>query len=77
VVDFSWFLSLFAGREKYWTPGPHDFAVRFTRISLMRHPRPSPPAPNVRNDRETPLVEGHRTAAFMDFIWAKREGKYF
>jgi hypothetical protein len=35
--------------------GPHDFAVRDLRCSSKAHPRPPHPAPNVRDDRETPL----------------------
>jgi hypothetical protein len=57
--------------------GPHDFAVRFTRHSSKAPKRPPHPAPNVRDDRETPLVEGHGTATKMEVIWAKREAKYF
>ena len=38
--------------------GPHDFAVRFTRHSSKAHPRPPLPAPNVRDDRDTPLSWG-------------------
>src|SRR5712671_1443935 len=42
-------------------PGPHDFAVRFgvfvRRANAHLTPkRPSHPAPNVRDDRETPLL---------------------
>jgi hypothetical protein len=36
--------------------GPHDFAVRKPRSRRKRRPRPSHPAPNVRDDRETPLL---------------------
>jgi hypothetical protein len=36
--------------------GPRDFAVRFTRFVVSRQKRPSHPAPNVRDDRDTPLV---------------------
>ena len=36
--------------------GPHDFAVRVQRHSSLDVPRPPHPAPNVRDDRETPLV---------------------
>ena len=36
--------------------GPHDFAVRFSCTRLAPPPRPPHPAPNVRDDRETPLV---------------------
>jgi len=38
------------------TSGPHDFAVRLQRIRLLRRKRPSHPAPNVRDDRDTPLL---------------------
>ena len=37
---------------------PHDFAVRFRRVRLARQKRPSHPAPNVRDDRDTPLLTG-------------------
>jgi hypothetical protein len=39
-------------------------------------PRPSHPEPNVRDDRETPLMRAG-TARLMDLIWAKREGNFF
>jgi hypothetical protein len=39
--------------------GPHGFTVRDQRFRLVRYPRPSHPAPNVRDDRETPLFIGH------------------
>ena len=57
--------------------GRYDFTVRVRVIRRLTRPRPSHPAPDVRDDRDTPLVQGHETAAFMDLIWAKREGKYF
>jgi hypothetical protein len=43
------------------TPGPHDFAVRIVLFVRMDQPRcnpirPSHPAPNARDDRETPLL---------------------
>jgi hypothetical protein len=41
-----------------------------------RCPRPSHPVPNVRDDRETPLVRDGM-AGVMDLIWGKREGIYF
>ncbi len=46
-------------------PGPHDFAVRShairLRFSRLTQPRPSHPASNVRDDRDTPLqVEAGR-----------------
>jgi hypothetical protein len=57
--------------------GPHDFAVRLTRHSSKAPKRPPHPAPTFSDDRETPLVQGHGTAAKMKVIWAKREAKYF
>ena len=39
--------------------GPHDFAVRLcSRSSFESKARPPHPAPNVRDDRETPLLVG-------------------
>src|SRR5579859_5728751 len=35
--------------------GPHGFAVRFGAARLASPTRPLHPAPNVRDDRETPL----------------------
>ena len=37
-------------------PGPHDLAVRESAARLAPLPRPSHPAPNVRDDREPPLL---------------------
>jgi|SRR5882724_2800872 len=36
--------------------GPHDFAVRFGVVRLSTLSRPPHPAPNVRDDGETPLL---------------------
>jgi hypothetical protein len=36
---------------------PRGFVVHSGRIRLVRHLRPSHPAPNVRDDREAPLLE--------------------
>ena len=36
--------------------GPHDFAVRVSAVRLAALSRPSLPAPNVRDDRDTPLL---------------------
>ena len=57
--------------------GPHDFAVRLTRYSSKAPKRPPHPAPNVRDDRETPLMNGRETAALMQVIWLNCEAKYF
>ena len=35
--------------------GPHAFTVRFRRVRLTQPKRPSHPAANVRDDRDTPL----------------------
>src|ERR1700732_2495188 len=43
--------------------GPHDFAVRISAARLASLPRPSHPAPNVRDDRETPLCVGRDGAS--------------
>ena len=56
--------------------GPHDFAVRANIARLSTLPRPPHPAPNVRDDRETPLVK-RRDAGDLRVFRAKREGKYF
>ena len=37
-------------------PGPHAFAVRVSIARLATLPRPPHPAPNVRDDREAPLL---------------------
>jgi len=42
--------------------GPHDFAVRAGAARLASPSRPPHPAPNVRDDRETPL------------LWARNNG---
>jgi hypothetical protein len=57
--------------------GPHDFAVRETRARQARDPRPSHPAPNVRDDRETPLVMRRGTAIPLLLFLPMREAKYF
>jgi hypothetical protein len=56
--------------------GPHDFAVHLKRARLARHQRPSHPAPNVRDDRETPL-QRDGTASDIDVIWIAHEGINF
>jgi hypothetical protein len=44
---------------------------------LQRRRVPSHPAPNVRDDRDTPLLRERETAADMPVIWVRREAKYF
>jgi hypothetical protein len=54
--------------------GPHDFAVRVWRTRRLHHPRPPHPAPNVRDDRETPLVWARDGAAYAaDFSEAESD----
>ena len=42
--------------------GPHDFAVRISAARLASPKRPPHPAPNVRDDRDTPLSRGRDSA---------------
>ena len=44
--------------------GPHDFSGRVGIARLAVPPRPSHPASNVRDDRETPLLSGAGRAGF-------------
>ena len=47
--------------------GPHAFAVRISIARLATLPRPPHPAPNVRDDREAPLLwerDGGRIHSF-------------
>jgi hypothetical protein len=62
-------------------PEPHDFAVRSSIIRPRKKlrltlPRPSHPEPNVRDDRDTPLLRAG-TAETVNLIWGKREAEYF
>jgi hypothetical protein len=50
--------------------GPHDFAVRHGAARLASPRRPSHPAPNVRDDREAPLL-GDGTGGKMLVIWGR------
>jgi hypothetical protein len=56
--------------------GPHDFAVRKIARSSVAPPASIASHPNVRDDRDTPLV-GDETATVMQVIWVKKEWKYF
>jgi hypothetical protein len=47
---------------------PHDFAVRLIRRPSAPPKRPPHPAPNVRDDRETPLFEGRGTGELVKVI---------
>ena len=55
---------------------PHDFAVHLTRCSSKAHQCPPHPAPNVRDDRDTPLKWDGMTA-ISEVIWVGREAEYF
>jgi len=57
------------------TSGPHDFAVRARALRLTRKHRPSHLAPNVRDDRDTPLLMGRETAELLEMICATTQGK--
>jgi hypothetical protein len=54
--------------------GPHDFAVRAQCHSSFDMPRPSHPAPNVRDDRETPLWRGRDGDGCRSDLGEKRTG---
>jgi hypothetical protein len=56
-------------------PGPHDFAVRLTRARPARDRRPSHPASNVRDDRETSLLIGRETGALLKVICPTAQAK--
>src|SRR6266436_3117015 len=56
--------------------GPHDFSVRVSALRPWRHPRPPHPAPNVFDDRETPL-RGNGTAGDIDLIWVSAKRNIF
>jgi hypothetical protein len=47
--------------------GPHDFAVRKSVIRLLTLPRPPHPAPNVRDDHETPLCVGRDGGGYSGY----------
>ena len=56
--------------------GPHDFAVREKHASSSAPSRPSHPAPNVFDDRETPLV-WERDGAHLLLICFGSGAEYF
>jgi hypothetical protein len=55
--------------------GPHDFAVRIDAPRLRATPRPSHPAPNVRDDREAPLVRCAGWREVLKMICPTRQAK--
>jgi hypothetical protein len=54
--------------------GPHDFAVRARCHSSFDMPRPSHPAPYVRDDRETPLCVGRDGERYAGDLGQKGTG---
>ena len=49
--------------------GPHDLAVRLTRVRLFAPKASTASPPNVRDDRETPLWIGHGMGRILPVIW--------
>ena len=49
--------------------GPHDLAVRLTRVRLFAPKASTASPPNVRDDRETPLWIGHGMERILPVIW--------
>jgi hypothetical protein len=56
--------------------GRYDFAVRKGAVRLSAPPRPSHPAPNVRDDREAPLLEERGTAGLVELICPTAQVKF-
>ena len=69
----NYFRPLDAGVE---ASGPHDFVVREMRASSSAPSRPLHPAPNVFDDRETPLV-WERDGAHLLLICFGSGAEYF
>ena len=55
--------------------GPHDFAVRLRAVRQWHYQRPPHPAPNVRDDRETPLFRDGTEQQYSCFYPAVK--RYF
>ena len=49
--------------------GPHDLAVHLTRVRLFAPKASTASPPNVRDDRETPLLIGHGMGRILPVIW--------
>ena len=49
--------------------GPHDLAVHLTRVRLFAPEASTASPPNVRDDRETPLLIGHGMGSILPVIW--------
>jgi hypothetical protein len=54
-------------------PGPHDFAVRVGVVRLATPSRPPHPLPNVRDDRDTPLLRAGTRPVITNFGKKERE----
>src|SRR5580704_18091007 len=54
-------------------PGPHAFAVRFSIARLATPPRPPHPTPNVRDDRDTPLLWRRDGRRIHNFRFSERQ----
>jgi hypothetical protein len=69
--------SPFASAPSVSTPEfAHGVDPALRSLARPALPRPPHPAPNVCDDRETPL-RGNGTAGDIDLIWANREAEYF
>src|SRR6266403_364285 len=56
--------------------GPHDFTVRVSAPRPARHPRPPHPAPNVRDDREPPLLRERDGDRYAGDLGVLKTGKF-
>src|SRR3569832_2376903 len=59
------------------TTGPHDFAVRKSIDRLTIPPRPPQPTPNVRDDRDTPLLMGCGMTSLLWLCLPNGKAEYF
>jgi hypothetical protein len=66
----NYFRQLDAGVE---ASGPHDLAVRKKRSRQQHHLRPPHPVPNVRDDRDTPLMRDGMADHSADLHFGKTE----
>jgi hypothetical protein len=58
-------------------PEPHDFTVRLQCVRRARRKRPSHPAPNVRDDREAPLLRGAGRRELVQVICPTAQAEFF
>jgi hypothetical protein len=57
--------------------GPHDFTVRSGALRPGAPSRPSQPAPDTRDDREAPLLEGRGPAGCVELICPSAQADFF